>query len=96
MTDNAQDEKTRAWRPGQGGMPKPSIRDTMRTDYAPETSGAAAADELDRWARWRNATPEERAAALADLLDFVDAVGRFPPKSDMFPGWKRLVRRRAG
>ena len=96
MTDNAQDEKTRAWRPAPGGSPKPSIRDTMQTGYAPNTSAEPPADELDRWARWRNATPEERGAALADLLDFVDAVGRFPPKSDMFPGWKRLVRRRAG
>jgi hypothetical protein len=83
---------SRAWRPRPGGMPKPSLRDTTRPGYVAATAEEATADELDRWAYWRSASLEERGRALAELLDFVDATGRFPPKRDMFPGWKRLAR----
>jgi hypothetical protein len=75
-------------------MPKPSLRDTLQPGYVAQTAYEASADELDRWARWRKASREERARALADLLDLVEAMGRFPPKRDRFPGWKRIVAQR--
>ncbi len=39
--------------------------------------------------RWRGASLEERGRALADLLRLVDAIGRYPPKLDTFPGFPR-------
>jgi hypothetical protein len=94
MVHRTRDQKPRAWRPRPGGMPKPSLRDTMQPGYVAQTADEASADELDRWARWRRATPDERARALAGLLELVEAMGRFPPKRDRFPGWKTIVAQR--
>jgi hypothetical protein len=93
-TRDAGRRRGRAWRPRPGGMPKPSLRDTLRPDYVAETADEASADQLARWARWRGATVQERAETLAALLDLVSAMGRFPPKRDQFPGWKTIVERR--
>ncbi len=94
MVEGTRNEERRAWRPRPGGMPKPSLRDTMQPGYVAQTADEASADELDRWVRWRKATREERARTLAGLLDLVEAMRRFPPKRDRFPGWKRIVAQR--
>ncbi len=86
--------ESRAWRPRPGGMPKPSLRETMAPNYVAETADQATADELDRWARWRPTTIAERARELAGVLDLVEAIGRFPPKRDQFPGWKEILAQR--
>lgn len=41
--------------------------------------------------RWAAASYKEKGEALAALLRFVSAAGRFPPKTEMFPGWRRIV-----
>jgi hypothetical protein len=53
--------------------------------------------EEDR-ARWRNATPQEKGAALVDLLGLVDAIGRFPEPGRHWPGFppSRAIRSRDG
>lgn len=94
MADRTLDPKMRAWRPRPGGMPKPSLRDTLQPGYVAQTVDEASADELDRWARWRKASREERARVLAGLLDLVEAMGRFPPKRDRFPGWRVISAQR--
>lgn len=51
---------------------------------------AAPRPEFDeKTLRWRTATLEERGRALAGLLRFVDAAGRYLPKHEMFPGFPR-------
>jgi hypothetical protein len=51
---------------------------------------AAPRPEFDeKTLRWRNASLEDRGRALAGLFGFVDAVGRYPPKQEMFPGFPR-------
>jgi hypothetical protein len=88
------DERRRPWRPRPGDMPKPSLRETLAPGYVAETADQPSADNLERWARWRKTTIEERARALAGLLDLVSAMGRFPPKRDQFPGWKEIIAQR--
>lgn len=83
-----------AWRPRRGDLAKPSLREAMAAHYVAETDEQASADELERWDRWRKSTIEERARVLAGLLDLVAAMGRFPPKSDSFPGWKEIIAKR--
>lgn len=94
MEGDKNGERPKAWRPKRGEMPKPSLRDAMQPGYVAQTPDQATADELDRWAYWRKATLEERGATLAGLLGLVSAMGRFPPKRDMFPGWWRLLEER--
>ena len=94
MADRAADRRPKAWRPRPGDMPKPSLRDVITPGYVAQTADEAAADELDRWSRWRAATVQERAETLAGLLDLVSSMGRFPPKQDQFPGWKVIVAQR--
>lgn len=43
--------------------------------------------ERERVDYWRVATPEMHGKVLAELLELVDSIGRFPPKQDMFPGF---------
>ncbi|MGH2584831.1 MAG: hypothetical protein ACRDJE_07960 [Dehalococcoidia bacterium] len=84
------------WEPEPGDSPKPTLRDAIQTRYgAARPNGEPTPDELDRWQRWRAATLEERGAALADLLDLVDAIGNYPPKRDMFPGFPPTREHRA-
>ncbi|MBI2761261.1 MAG: hypothetical protein HYX51_07540 [Chloroflexi bacterium] len=48
--------------------------------------------EEDDISQWIDATMEERGRALASLLGFVDAVGRYPAKDDLlvvFPPRRR-------
>lgn len=76
------------WEPEPGGSPKPTLRDAIQTRHgAARPDGEPTPDEMDRWQRWRNATLEERGQALAELLDLIDAIGNFPPKREMFPGF---------
>jgi len=83
------------WEPEPGGSPKPSLRDVIQTRYgASRPNGEPTPDELDRWRRWRQATPEERGEALAELLDLVDAIGNYPPKREVFPGFPKPRTRR--
>ncbi len=39
--------------------------------------------------RWRRASLDDRGHALAGWLRFVDAVGRYPLRREMFPGFPR-------
>jgi 4-hydroxy-3-methylbut-2-enyl diphosphate reductase len=74
--------------------PKPSLRDLIARRDGGETSPVGLTpDERDRVERWRDASMEEHGRALADLLDFVDAMGRRPREREMFPGFRALVRR---
>ncbi|MGE0544387.1 MAG: hypothetical protein AB7R89_29855 [Dehalococcoidia bacterium] len=76
------------WEPEPGGSPKPTLLEAIQTRHgAARPDGEPTPDELDRWNRWRHATLEERGRALSDLLDLIDAIGHFPPKREMFPGF---------
>jgi hypothetical protein len=44
-------------------------------------------DDAERIARWKGVSYAERGKILAELLDLVDAIGNYPPKGDMFPGF---------
>lgn len=52
-------------------------------------------DEADR-KRWAAMTMNERGAAMVDLLYLVDAIGNYPEKKEMFPGFLKLKRERDG
>ncbi len=62
----------------------------MRDEAYWKAKFAAPRPEFDeKTLRWRRASLEDRGHALAGLLRFVDAVGRYPPKREMFPGFPR-------
>lgn len=41
---------------------------------------------------WRNATDEVRGKILCGLLEMVNAVGNYPEKKDLFPGFSKFDR----
>jgi hypothetical protein len=41
---------------------------------------------------WRSASDEMRGQALHQLLMLVDAVGHYPEKTEMFPGFPKRTR----
>lgn len=51
-------------------------------------------DEKEQWRNehWRNASPEEHASVLADLMDFAESVAKETGarKTDTFPGFPPL------
>jgi hypothetical protein len=72
--------------------PKPSLRRVITAPAAaPSLDAPPTADELDRIMRWRRASLEERGHAFAELLRLADAIGHFPPKREMFPGFRALL-----
>jgi hypothetical protein len=44
---------------------------------------------------WRRASSRQRGQILLELLELVDAMGRYPEKSSMFPGWKTILAQRS-
>jgi hypothetical protein len=73
-------------------LPKPSLRQAIAAPpTAPDLDTPPTPDELDRIERWRHASMEEHGRAFADLLRLVDAIGHFPPKREMFPGFRALI-----
>jgi hypothetical protein len=78
-----------------GEFPMPPLKRIIAGEVSPEELAfRQRLDELDRVRRWRNATLEERGWAIADLLDFVSAMGRFPPQRTEFPGFPGSPKRR--
>jgi len=76
--------------------PKPSLRELIRR--VPSGGGLfdpPTPDELDRVARWQFATLEQRGRTLIELFRLVDAVGNYPPKREMFPGFPNRATRRS-
>ena len=70
----------------------PESENTNRERPAFPRPDLLAAHEEDDRERWRHATLEEKGRIFAELQDFVDAVGNYPPKRTMFPGWKNIRR----
>jgi len=71
-----------------GVVPLPPLHRIIRGEVTPEDHAYwARLDEMDRVRRWKDATLEERGAAVAELLDLVPAAGQFPPQRTEFPGF---------
>lgn len=74
---------------GADAMPSPA---PMSGESRP-SAVAPTAEEIDRIRRWRAATPDEHGEEMARLFKLADQAGPYPPKGDMFPGFKALMRR---
>jgi hypothetical protein len=73
----------------------PSLKRIIAGEVTPEEHARAVRmDQLQRIKRWRDATLQERGRAIADLLDVVSAMNRFPPQQTEFPGFPGSPKRR--
>jgi hypothetical protein len=73
----------------------PSLKRIVAGEVTPEEHARAIKmDQLQRIKRWRHATLEERGRAIADLLDLVSGMDRFPPQQTEFPGFPGSPKRR--
>ena len=73
----------------------PSLKRIVAGEVTPEEHARAVRmDQLQRIKRWRDATLRERGRAIADLLDVVSAMNRFPPQQTEFPGFPGSPKRR--
>jgi hypothetical protein len=66
----------------------PSLKRIIAGEVTPEEHARAIKmDQLQRIKRWRHATLEERGRAIAELLNLVAGMNRFPPQQTEFPGF---------
>jgi hypothetical protein len=73
----------------------PPLKRIIAGDVTPEEHARAIRlDQLQRVKRWRRATLEERGRAVAELMDLVSAMDRFPPQQSEFPGFPGSLKRR--
>jgi hypothetical protein len=74
----------------------PSLKRIIAREVTPEEHARAIKmDQLQRIKRWRHATLEERGKAIAELLDLVSGMNRFPPQQTELPGFPGSPKRRA-
>ena len=74
----------------------PPLKRIIAGEVTPEEHARAIKmDQLQRIKRWRHATLEERGRAIADLLDLVAGMDRFPPQQTEFPGFPGSPKRPA-
>lgn len=79
-----------------GEAPMPPLKRIVAGEVSPEELAfRQRLDDLDRTRRWRGATLEERGRTIAELLDLVSAMGRFPPQQTEFPGFPGSPKREA-
>lgn len=88
LAQNIAKESATNWLRLNGGTisPVPQSDDAFFDEilFAPMT-----VDERDRAQRWRSASRQDHARVLAELLGFVDALGKPRAKTEMFPGFPR-------
>lgn len=73
----------------------PPLRRIVNREVTPEElDRARVLDALQRVKQWKTASVRERGEAIADLLNLVSAMNRFPPQRTEFPGFPGSPKRR--
>ncbi len=77
---------------GQNQSPEPLPR--SRAEMVQRLVGLSYQHDQEDMEYWRHATEEQRGRTLYNLLKLVDAIGRYPPKTEVFPGFPKSKQER--